>query len=108
MVGNARSAPLGAAYPSELQMPVINHHARLYDEAIPRIYFYVTTKELREAQVQLDRLCPNLWSAKPVKDEASGAPEGDAKRYGFWIDPQIDSGLVADCLDSIGATPEPR
>jgi hypothetical protein len=90
-------------------MPVINHHARLYDEAIPRIYFYVTTKELREAQLKLDQLCPNLWSAKPVKDEAAGAaPEGDAKRYGFWIDPQIDSGLVADCLDSVGATPEPR
>lgn len=43
-----------------------------------------------------------------MKDEAANAPEGDAKRYGFWIDPQVDSGLVADCLDSIGATPEPR
>jgi hypothetical protein len=92
-------------------MPVINHHARLYDANIPCIYFYVTTGELRTAQVQLDQLCPNAWSAKPVKAEtADGKPvvEGEAKRYGFWIDPSIDSGLVADCLDSIGGTLEPR
>jgi hypothetical protein len=87
-------------------MPVINHHARLYDANIPCIYFYVTTGELRTAQVQLDQLCPNLWSAKPVK--AEGEAEGDAKRYGFWIDPQVDSDLVADCLSSIGATPDPK
>jgi hypothetical protein len=49
----------------------------------------------------------NLWSAKPVKDEGQAA-EGNAKRYGFWIDPQVDSDLVADCLSSAGATLEPR
>jgi len=89
-------------------MPVINHHARLYDANIPCIYFYVSPAELRTAQLQLDQLCPNMWSAKPVKDESAGRAEGDAKRYGFWIDPQIDSGLVADCLTSAGATEEPR
>jgi hypothetical protein len=92
-------------------MPVINHHARLYDTSIPCVYFYVTTKELRTAQLQLDQLCPNLWSAKPVKqDPADGGPavEGDAKRYGFWVDPQVDAELVANCLSSVGATEEPR
>jgi hypothetical protein len=87
-------------------MPVINHHARLYDANIPCIHFYLTTAELRTAQVQLDQLCPNAWSAKPVKEE--GVTEGNAKRYGFWIDPPIDTGLVADCLSSIGGTEEPR
>jgi hypothetical protein len=90
-------------------MPVINHHARLYEAHIPCIYFSLTTAELRGAQVQLDQLCPGLWSAKPVKDESPGAraPEGDAKRYGFWIDPQVDLSLVADCLTSAGAIPDP-
>jgi hypothetical protein len=90
-------------------MPVINHHARLYDESVPKVFFYVTTKELREAQLKLDQLCPNLWSAKPVKDESAdgkAAVEGDAKRYGFWVDPQVDAALVADCLDSVGAKPD--
>jgi hypothetical protein len=89
-------------------MPVINHHARLYDASIPCIYFYITTGELRSVQLQLDQLCPNMWSAKPVKDEAETAPEGNAKRYGFWIDPQIDKDMIANCLSSAGATPEPR
>lgn len=88
-------------------MPVINHHARLYDASIPCIYVYITSGELRTAQLQLDQLCPNMWSAKPVKADSEAA-EGNAKRYGFWIDPQIDSDLVADCLSSLGATLEPR
>ncbi len=93
----------------EPKMPVINHHARLYDANIPCVYFYVSTGELRTAQVQLDQLCPNMWSAKPVKDESAGtAAEGSAKRYGFWVDRQVDAELVADCLSSIGATEEPR
>jgi len=87
-------------------MPVINHHARLYDANIPCVYFYVTTGELRTVQLQLDQLCPGLWSAKPVKED--GAAEGSAKRYGFWVDPQVDADLVADCLSSAGATAEPR
>ncbi len=87
-------------------MPVINHHARLYDADVPCVYFYVTTAELRTAQQRLDLLCPGFLSAKPVKEEPSR--DGDAKRYGFWIDPQVDSELVADCLGSVGATQEPR
>ncbi len=79
---------------------------RLYDANVPCIFFYVTTAELRTAQQRLDQLCPDLWSAKPVKEEPSR--DGDAKRYGFWIDPTVDSDLVADCLGSVGATPEPR